>query len=166
MDLRLDRIDRLADGTHALIDYKTGVAKLAGWLGTRPDDPQLPLYFLTGNEPVAALAYARVRRGERGREFGFEGVSAVEGLLPDVAPIESRARLRNQGYTSWDVLVAEWEVSLAGLMHGFLTGSAAVDPKYAAATCARCDLQGVCRVAEVGTGIPDDDAPEEDAFDE
>ncbi len=151
LDLRLDRIDRLADGTHALIDYKTGSAALSGWLGARPDDPQLPLYFLTWDDPVAALAYARVRRGIRSRDFGFEGVSAVEGILPDVVPIEARTRLRNQGYTSWDVLTAQWEVSLAGLVNEFVDGSAQVDPKYGTTTCARCDLQAVCRIAETGT---------------
>jgi hypothetical protein len=150
LDLRLDRVDRFADGTHALIDYKTGEAKVGGWLGERPDDPQLPLYFLIEDVPVSTLAYARVRRGVRGREFGFEGVSALEGMMPDVFPIETRARLRSQGYAFWDVLTAEWETSLAGLVEGLMVGSAPVDPKYGGVTCARCDLQGVCRIAERG----------------
>lgn len=149
MSLRLDRMDRLDDGTHALIDYKTGVAKLASWLGERPDEPQLPLYFHTAEEEISALAFARVRRGERGKVFGFEGVSAIEDLLPDVMPIEAKARLKNQGYVSWDVLAQEWESSLQKLADDFACGIAEADPKNGGLTCAQCDLQMVCRIAEL-----------------
>jgi probable DNA repair protein len=165
MSLRLDRMDRLADGTHALIDYKTGVARLAGWLGERPDEPQLPLYFHTAPEEISALAFAKVKRGERGKVFGFEGVSAVEGLLPDVAPIEAKSRLKNQGYVSWDVLTQEWESSLRTLADDFSRGVAEVDPKNGRLTCAQCDLHSLCRMAEM-TGhaaLAADNAPAEDA---
>ena len=150
MTLRLDRLDRLADGTHALIDYKTGVAKLAGWLGTRPDDPQLPLYFSTADEAISVLAFARVKRGERGKTFGFEGLSAVADLLPDVLPIEERTKLKKQGYDSWDVLTDEWERALTALANDFMAGVATVDPKNAGVTCKQCDLHGLCRIAERG----------------
>ncbi len=149
MNLRLDRLDRLADGTHALIDYKTGVAKFAGWLGNRPDEPQLPLYFVTAEEPVSALAFARLKRGERGKVFGFEGISVVENLLPDVVPIEQKRGMEKIGYVSWDVLVQEWEISLDALAKEFAAGAAQVDPKNGSLTCAQCDLQNVCRIAEL-----------------
>lgn len=149
MELRLDRLDRLADGTHALIDYKTGVAKLASWLGDRPDEPQLPLYYHTAQEEISALAFARVKRGVRGKTFGFEGVSVVEGLLPDVVPIEEKSRRSKHSYASWDELTQSWEVSLAALAAGFVDGDAKVDPKLGGQTCKQCDLQSVCRVAEL-----------------
>jgi probable DNA repair protein len=151
MNLRLDRLDRLADGTHALIDYKTGVAKFSSWLGNRPDEPQLPLYFVTADEPISALAFARLKRGERGKVFGFEGVSVVENLLPDVAPIEQKRGMEKSGYLSWDVLVEEWETSLDALAKGFAAGAAQVDPKNGSLTCVQCDLQSVCRIAEVSS---------------
>src|SRR5688572_3695233 len=45
---RIDRMDKLADGTHAVIDYKTGrTVTPKDWKGPRPDDPQLPLYAVT-----------------------------------------------------------------------------------------------------------------------
>ncbi|MEQ1518298.1 MAG: PD-(D/E)XK nuclease family protein, partial [Usitatibacteraceae bacterium] len=158
MRLRLDRLDRLADGTHALIDYKTGVAKVAAWLGERPDEPQLPLYFQTTEEPVSVLAFARVKRGLRGKSFGFEGVSAADDLLPDVAPIEKKFGMEKKGYTSWDVLTAEWERSLGNLVSGFVSGNANVDPKNGNLTCAQCDLHGLCRISELsGSPLSDDD---------
>lgn len=149
MDLRLDRMDRLDDGSHALIDYKTGIARLTSWLGARPDEPQLPLYFLAADEVVSALAFARVKRGERRKVFGFEGLSAVEGLLPDVLPVDQRPQLQQQGYDSWDVLTQGWESTLKALANDFSRGCAEVDPKDAGLTCRQCDLHGFCRVAEL-----------------
>ena len=158
MQLRLDRLDRLDDGTHALIDYKTGVAKVAGWLGERPDEPQLPLYFQTSEQTVSALAFARVKRGARGKVFGFDGVAAAENLLLDVGPIEHKFGMEKKGYVSWDVLTAEWETSLNTLVTNFINGDAEVDPKNGSLTCAQCDLQSVCRISEVtGSDIADDD---------
>ena len=148
MRLRLDRMDRLSDGTHALIDYKTGVAKVSDWLGARPDEPQLPLYLHTAEQIISVLAFARVKRGPRGKVFGFEGVSAAENLLPDVQPIEYKYGMEKKGYISWDVLLAEWEGSLNALAGNFIRGDALVDPKYGNLTCAQCDLQSVCRISE------------------
>ena len=161
MQLRLDRLDRLQDGTHALIDYKTGAAKVASWLGERPDEPQLPLYFRTAEQTVSVLAFARVKRGVRGKVFGFEGVSAAENLLPDVGPIENKYGMEKKGYVSWDVLTEEWENSLSALVKGFVDGDAAVDPKNGNLTCAQCDLQSVCRVLELNSApLSDEDAAE------
>ncbi len=158
MQLRLDRLDRLDDGTHALIDYKTGVAKVAGWLGERPDEPQLPLYFQTSEQTVSALAFARVKRGARGKVFGFDGVAAAENLLLDVGQIEHKFGMEKKGYVSWDVLTAEWETSLNTLVTNFINGDAEVDPKNGSLTCAQCDLQSLCRISELtGSDIADDD---------
>ncbi len=145
MRLQLDRLDRLHDGTYALIDYKTGVAQVKGWLGERPDEPQLPLYFHTAEQEISALAFARLKRG---KTFGFEGVSATDNILPNVTPIEQKRGMQDRGYVSWDVLVQEWEVALDNLARQFVSGIAAVDPKNGGLTCAQCDLQSVCRVAE------------------
>ena len=171
MNLRLDRLDRLEDGTHALIDYKTGAAKFTCWLGDRPDEPQLPLYFSTAEAVVSALAFARLKRGERGKVFGFEGVSAAEGLLPDVTPIEAKRGMDKKGYVSWDILTEEWETSLRALAKNFSTGAAEVDPKNGSVTCARCDLQSICRIGETsayaadetGAGVVDVEVEVEDA---
>ncbi len=164
MRLRLDRLDQLQDGTHALIDYKTGNAKVADWLGERMDEPQLPLYFQTSEQAVTVLAFARVKRGIRGKVFGFEGVSAVGDLLPDVVPIEQKAGMEKKGYVSWDVLTAEWERSLHALATDFIGGDSQVDPKNGALTCAQCDLQSLCRISELSRpSVADESATVESA---
>ncbi len=71
VNVKLDRLDRLAAGGCAVIDYKTGNASVSGWLGPRPDDPQLPLYALASGEDVAAVAIARVKVGE----FQWKGLA-------------------------------------------------------------------------------------------
>ncbi len=68
--LQLDRVDRLGDGSLAIIDYKTGAnAAPADWMGERPRSPQLPLYVraLDAEKSVRLLSpeYARVRRNTR-----------------------------------------------------------------------------------------------------
>jgi ATP-dependent helicase/nuclease subunit B len=149
MKLRLDRMDQLQDGTHALIDYKTGVADYRNWLGARPDEPQLPLYYRAveaNGDIVSTLAYARLKRG---KAFGFDGVSAVADVLPKVTPIEDKYGRDAGAYASWDVLVQSWETSLDGLATQFVNGDAMVEPKNGALTCARCDLQTVCRVSSL-----------------
>ena len=156
ISLRLDRLDRLADGTHALIDYKTGEARAASWLGERLDEPQLPLYASTSEHAISAFAFARLKRG---KTFGFEGFSAVDQLLPEVVPIETKRGMVDAGYTSWDVLTQRWDSALLGLATQFQLGIAAVDPKHGGLTCKQCDLQPLCRVAEVTSGaLADDDA--------
>ena len=61
--MRIDRIDRLADGARVLIDYKSGLAD-ADWRGERPDNPQLPLYALLRPKHLVAVAYGRINAAE------------------------------------------------------------------------------------------------------
>jgi ATP-dependent helicase/nuclease subunit B len=131
---RLDRMDRLADGSHVVIDYKTGSrASTGGWLEERPDDPQLPLYALAAGEAVAAVAIARIRAGE----MKFSGFAAGECGIPGV---------RRAG--DWRALVDAWRTRLDALAREFASGWAPVDPKRGLATCRDCDLQPLCRVHE------------------
>lgn len=130
---RIDRMDRLADGSHALIDYKTGQATPAGWLGARPDEPQLPLYAIAAQERVSAVAFAKLRTGD----MKFAGLSVKEKELPGVKPARS-----------WSGLMAAWKTELESLASGFAQGDARVDPKKGYATCRYCGLQPLCRVHE------------------
>ena len=107
LQLRLDRVDRLADGSLLVIDYKSGDVSPAAWELPRPDDVQLPLYAGFGldenlraqlagrSRAVAAangdaesegrlggLAFAKVRAGEHCFEGRVGDASRL--LLPNL----------------------------------------------------------------------------------
>jgi ATP-dependent helicase/nuclease subunit B len=130
---RIDRMDRLEKGGHALIDYKTGQATRNAWLGERPDDPQLPLYAVSAPEQIAAVAFARLNPGE----MAFRGFSKERNILPKV-----------ELYRDWRGLLDQWRKETRDLGAAFAAGDARIDPKYALKTCRLCDLQTLCRVYE------------------
>jgi len=140
--LRMDRIDTLPDGRQVILDYKTGRVPVKPWEGDRPEEPQLPLYAVTGADPLAAVAFARVVRGDS----AFKGISAEPDLLPDV-----------KSAAAWDELLAGWRGVLLDLATQFERGHAQVDPRNGNVTCRNCDLHPFCRVHELGV------APELDA---
>src|SRR5205085_2677227 len=70
VNVKLDRLDKLADGGYAVLDYKSGDCKVGAWLGARPDEAQLPMYAIGGGRDVAVVAFAHVKAGE----LGFVGL--------------------------------------------------------------------------------------------
>ena len=130
---RIDRLDKLASGGHAVIDYKTGKPTPNDWMGERPDDPQLPLYALSSSEDVSAVAFAKLKTGE----MRYMGFSRAKGAIPKVKEAEN-----------WGTLLAGWKKELEALGSAFAAGDARVDPKHLLATCRYCDLQPLCRVYE------------------
>ena len=139
---RIDRMDRLDDGSRVLIDYKTGRATPKDWLEERPDDPQMPLYALAAGEKIAAIAYARVKTGE----MKYLGIARDGAVLPKV-----------KAFDSWPGWPEMWQKNLDALGHEFATGVAAVDPKRGLKTCKYCDLRPLCRVHERLAAIEDED---------
>jgi ATP-dependent helicase/nuclease subunit B len=151
--VKLDRLDRLPDGSHAIIDYKTGQAKVSGWLGARPDEPQLPLYLLSVSEDIAALAFAKIRIGD----MQFEGLGRSGDLIPHVTTIDMSRSKQAGDYASWDELVEGWRREIEALGRGFASGDARVDPKHGRLTCQQCDLQALCRINELNVAVAGDD---------
>ena len=132
---RIDRMDKLADGGHVLIDYKSGrMLSTRQWEGPRPDDPQLPLYAVAAPEDLAAVTFARLLPGE----MRFIGIARERGLIPQVA----------EGDKPWPALLAAWKKDAEALGAAYAGGDARVDPKNELKTCRRCDLQTLCRVYE------------------
>jgi len=144
LNLRLDRVDRLASGGEMLIDYKTGEVALSKWRGERPDEPQLPLYTLAREALPQAVAFGRVCRGET----GFLGLSAASDVAPGVHAAANR-RFFPSEYADWGSMLAAWRAALESLAIAFRSGAAAVDPKKRTVTCKNCDLSTLCRVDEV-----------------
>jgi probable DNA repair protein len=124
-----------------ILDYKTGPASPADWLGDRPDAPQLPLYAVvsaaanTEDAPqLAAVAFASVRPG---KDLGLHGYQSRNGVLPKAAKLKAE---------NLEAQVAEWREVLTALAEDFHSGEARVDPKQYPQTCAHCDQRLVCRL--------------------
>ncbi len=144
VNVTLDRMDELASGGRAILDYKTGTASVSAWLGPRPDEPQVPLYALGSGEDLAAAAFAVIRAGKA----EFKGVARENDLLPGVKTISEQRSAMAAHYDSWETLLAGWRIELDELGSGFAAGDARVDPKRGDDTCKFCDLHALCRINE------------------
>src|SRR5471030_421944 len=59
--VRIDRIDRLADGREVIVDYNTGSPSVHSWDTERPEEPQLPLYSTMHEAPLAGVLFGQVK---------------------------------------------------------------------------------------------------------
>jgi len=172
LSVRVDRIDRALIPPHLddesgngetdegdsepgeiILDYKTGPASVADWLGPRPDAPQLPLYAVVRaagnmndagnpndaeNNDVApnltAIAFASVRLG---KDLGLNGYESHEGVLPKPAKLKT-ASLAEQ--------IEKWRATLTDLAQSFHSGDARADPKQFPQTCKGCKQNLFCRL--------------------
>ncbi len=142
LDIRIDRVDRpLGEGNtgqpsgEIILDYKTGPASPADWLGERPDAPQLPLYAVVSNNMnLAAIAFASVRPG---KDMGLLGYESRDGVLPKATKLKAE---------SLQAQVSEWREVLTALAEDFYTGQASVGPKKYPKTCSHCDQRLLCRL--------------------
>jgi probable DNA repair protein len=145
---RPDRVDRLGDGSHVVLDYKTSrEVDIAGWLGERPDEPQLPLYAASAPEPPAAVAFVQLTA----REVRFEGLARAPDLLPGVPKLED-SRKAAAHHRDWGALIEGWRAALEALAREFLAGRAEVAPKDYPETCQHCAFPTLCRVQELIAG--------------
>jgi ATP-dependent helicase/nuclease subunit B len=134
--IRADRVDEIAGGRQIILDYKTGQLKSHGWEGARPDEPQLPLYCVTDERPVAGAAFAIIRTGE----LRFRGLTAAGAALPDMKKMYIDPPL------PFEAQLDEWRRVLERLAADYRVGQAAVDPKPGA--CDNCGLRALCRIRE------------------
>ncbi|MGD0628514.1 MAG: PD-(D/E)XK nuclease family protein [Terracidiphilus sp.] len=142
--LRLDRLDRLNDGSVLVIDYKSGDVSPQSWELPRPDDVQLPLYagFALGEEDsLGGLAFAKVRPGK----LEFAGcVGAPSSTL--FAGLKGGTTLMKNALQAEQL--DNWRETIERLARDFLSGRADVDPRDYPRTCERCGLQTLCRIQE------------------
>jgi probable DNA repair protein len=147
---RPDRVDRLADGSRVVLDYKTGrEVDIAAWLGERPDEPQLPLYATAAGADLAAVAFVHLSA----RRVRFEGLARAPDLLPGV-PRPEDSRKAAPHCRDWNGLLEGWRAALEALAREFLEGRAEVAPKRGPETCRSCDFPTLCRVRELEQDAP------------
>ncbi|MBY6204188.1 PD-(D/E)XK nuclease family protein [Halomonas denitrificans] len=138
----IDRIDRTPAGP-LLIDYKTGSSGRNAWRpSARIDDPQLPAYALSMDEPPAALAFARLRPDD----LGFDGLARNDVGARGVAELAGLGGAW-KGVDDFDALLADWRTALDALAEDFAAGAATVDPREAK-VCGDCHLHALCRIHE------------------
>jgi probable DNA repair protein len=133
LNVRIDRIDCLADGSHAILDYKSGRAVTPDWETARPTHPQLLVYLLAAGVPVSALAVAHLDP----KAVLFKGIGDGDARLPGVRGVAGL----------WAHQQQVWQDQVTRLAGDFVRGDARVDPMDQA--CDHCHLHAFCRIAEL-----------------
>lgn len=137
LKLRADRIDELEDGRQIVIDYKSGKNSKPDWNSERLEEPQLPLYTLASEHPVAGALLAFIN----GKDIRLNGLVEEKNLLP--------LHHSNIYKGDWDELLGNWKQWLHALAAEVMKGRADIDPVDPIKTCRYCDLKSLCRIAEV-----------------
>ncbi len=135
LELRIDRIDRLPDGSVILIDYKSSELTLKDLEGSRPSEPQLLIYAAATEERVEGIYIAKTKP----RQPDAVGFAHNEHF-----PAVKQSRKK----TSWAQLRDESRDCLHAIAAEFVKGYAAVRPEKGA--CDYCDLPMLCRIGEGG----------------
>ncbi len=156
-NIRVDRVDAVIEDEEpslVLIDYKTGKASATGWMGPRPDEPQLPFYAVAaGMGNVQAIAFATLKPGDK--NMGLRAFPAATPLLGISKRINQPQNFSEQA--------EEWKDTLLRLSEEFAAGSAQVDPKDYPGTCKHCRQRVLCRLDPELLEDGDDDTTEDGA---
>ena len=140
VNMRVDRIESLADGAIAIVDYKSSAPKTASWFEGRLEQPQLPLYSLAMGERVGAALFAEASVN---KPYALKGVAQQE-VHKGVKVVDD-----------WPDLVSRWEEEAGMLARELITGFAAVTPSHSG--CDYCSYASICRIADAsGAGDSDE----------
>lgn len=141
VEVKLDRLDRLADGRLVLLDYKSGGdLKPAAWQGERIAEPQLPVYatWAMTEEIPAQVAFARVRPGDCGF-VGLGDPGQPDDLLRGVKAAED-----------WPAVLQGWHEAIGAIAREIRAGEAGVsfaDP-FSESDLKYCEVLPLLRLPE------------------
>jgi ATP-dependent helicase/nuclease subunit B len=112
--VRIDRLDRLADGRLAIVDYKTGAnVSSADWFAERPRDVQVPLYAAHAKEPVTAAVLTAVNAT----------TASYRGFWPDRAFPGKPSKI---SAPDWPAQLARWRLGIDSLVRELAAGDTRV----------------------------------------
>jgi RecB family exonuclease len=133
LNLRIDRIDRTADGSQLLIDYKSGAVGSVKLQDGELEPLQLALYvaaLAARGLPVSAAALFSLKPGNEKLAGVSAGSTAPAGFKP---------------VADWDALAGQWRQQLLQLLTDHLSGSGQLARSPDA--CRHCHLPALCRRA-------------------
>ena len=128
--LRLDRVDETQNGL-IVIDYKTGIATINDWLGERPDNPQMLLYFLSISPQPSSLTYALINN----KQLKFLGIS-------------KHSWPHNKLNEQFDRLIVEWKNNILQNVNKAKVIYPILNPKNKE-KCKNCEIKKLCRIYEM-----------------
>lgn len=134
LHLRIDRIDRLANGKLLLIDYKSGEPSRSYLDGTRPSEPQLLIYATALGREVDGVFFGQLKP----RKLKAVGYSREQHF-----PGRAMGVCRDK----WDDFLEKWQDCVEGLAREFVDGHAHVQPGKGA--CQFCRVTPLCRIHEL-----------------
>ncbi|MEQ8313923.1 MAG: PD-(D/E)XK nuclease family protein [Gammaproteobacteria bacterium] len=157
--LVIDRIDQLADGSLAVIDYKTGKStpSNSSWLAERPEDMQLPFYFTVMSESQPAKVKAVAIAHLNAARIGYSGLPADQSFHSKLKPTETDSYVK----TPWPELTDFFTDRVKTFAAEFEEGVSRVDPVNDSATCTYCQLDSLCRIDELGESLSRRDGGED-----
>ena len=125
LSMRLDRLDRLPDGSQVVIDYKTGTELpdvLKDWIHSRPVNVQLPAYStLLARQDSQTAVSAMVLAHLHPTKLGATGIAKGDGIgLVGVTSFEDS----QWADEDWDHAMSRLGSAVDGLAAEFCAGSA------------------------------------------
>ncbi len=128
--LKLDRVDRLANGARLVIDYKTGHVARSQWNPAKPRDMQLPLYATFTECDADGVAFAQISVHDVKLEgLGNESI-AVDGIELPGALHSKFTDADGDRILDWEPLKDAWRECLLKLAQSFASGDCRINPKH------------------------------------
>ncbi len=141
----LDRVDRLADGSFAVIDYKTGAERQARRVDGRATRAAATAAVRASDRPGSGRAPSPSASSARAAPSTAASRATVRSSRSSRRSMPTKAPFKD--YASWGDLLQAWHRRLESIAREHAQGDARLAPNPTRA-CRYCHLPGVCRSAQ------------------